>query len=197
MLLESIYDLLENKELDALFRGYLITEAGRNRITDSEPTTDEISRAIINRKFVGIYYEDETDEVLNGFRLIEPYVFGSGYNTSKGPIHEDRKYLRAFVIRDTSKDEAFKNKNNTIKRKSVSLSKHVPYWRLFRVDRISSWYEFPKKFSKFRELYNPDDKHINSIITSLNIDDFPRGEQQIKLTRDLRTKVNLLKKSNL
>ncbi len=188
----SIDKHLESKHLDILFNSYLVAEGvkRRNRIIESEPSIDDIKKAINNRKYVGIHYVDDgTGEVLDGFRLIEPLVVGDGFVTNEGTvIHEDRQYLRAFVIKDTSLESQFDNSD--IKRKSVSKTKRLPYYRLFRVDRISSWFEFPKVFSNPRELYNPDDKRIGTIIASVKMEDFTKDEKKIKLTRALRNKMN-------
>lgn len=142
----------------------------RNRLILPRPTVDDISRAISYRNYVGIYYEDESDEVLNGFRLIEPYVFGFGYSFGGSDIlYPNRGYLRAFVIK-SSKEE-----NLPFIRTSVSLSNRENGWRLFRYDRISDWFMFRYKFSSYRDGYNEDDKMIGNIITSADKNEFSRG----------------------
>ena len=186
----SFEDLLFKKQLEIEFNAYVLNEKRRrrNHLTRSEPYLSEISKAIKNRQYVGIYYEDESNSVLSGFRLIEPLVYGSGYKMKDKTLYPNRNYLRAFVIRDTAVESNFQD--SWLQRKSVSKSKKIPYFRLFRVDRISSWIVFPKKFSHYRELYSPNDKTISNIKTNLELDDFPRGEKQIRLTRALRNKVN-------
>lgn len=144
----------------------------RNRIIRPKPDGITIKNAITDRKYVGIYYEDESDEVLNGFRLIEPYAYGFGFVTNNGDlINTSTEYLRAYILKDGTGVKFPKN----INRRTVSLTNRAPYWRLFRVDRISDWFTFSYKFSRYRELYNPDDKTIGYVATSLPYTEFPYG----------------------
>ena len=152
------------------------------------PGDYEIARAVNERRYVGMYYEEKLDQekVLKGFRLIEPICFGLGNRmkrknkkTNKYEYitnNADRKYLRAFVIRDTALDLDTKKQFKT-RRKSVSKTKKIPYFRMFRVDRIQSWFAFDFVFSKYRTLYNPKDECMVKIIAALNYEDFPRGEK--------------------
>lgn len=193
--LPSIYDFVEEKKFDHIFESYVAEAAGRNPVIEDAPTEDEIIKAIKSRNYIGVYYEEPTDEseeiVKKGFRLIEPYVFGTGYVMNGSILYPDRQYMRVFVIRDTEYDPQTKDKFANARRKSVSKTKRVPYWRLMRVDRMGSWTKIPKVFSKYRELYTGGtDKHIANIITSLSHDDFPRGESKLRLPRKLRNKVN-------
>lgn len=165
-----------------------ITKARKSVIKYGNPKDDDIIKAIKERKYVGIYYEEKKDHdlVLKGFRLIEPICFGKGSRSKRKDKktgkygyfvnNTDRKYLRAFVIRDTALDIDTKKQFRT-RRKSVSKTKKVPYFRLFRVDRIQSWFTFDFVFSKYRTLYNPKDECMVDIIASLNYDQFPRGEK--------------------
>lgn len=152
----------------------MLNEArGRIININPRPSHAEISAAIRKRNLIGIYYQDlvDGDEKLveSGFRLIEPYCLGYGYMTKDGPKYRDRAYLRAYVIMDTKKDD----REYSIKRKSVSKTKRVPYWRLFRVDRIETWHNTGKRFHKPRPDYNPFDKGIVDITMSLKVEDFP------------------------
>lgn len=135
----------------------------------SPPSTADITKAINKRRYVGIYYSDPTDSALSGFRMIEPYVLGAGFKKRNGEvINANEKYLRAYVVIDTSKDELTKDKfkKKGSKRKSVSKSGKALGWRLFRVDKIKTWQDLERKFSTNRPLYNPSDKMMGSIIAS-------------------------------
>jgi hypothetical protein len=146
-----------------------------SEVVMAPPSLDKIRKAIIERTYVGIYYD--APDALPGFRLLEIYCLGRGYMNADGPSHKDRHYIRAFVIRDTSKDPEL---TKITRRRSVSKSKRVPYWRLFRVDGIKSWMPLNKKFSSYREKYNPDDSKIWEIDTSLDYDQFPKGMRPAK-----------------
>jgi len=173
-------EVLDFDELDEVFADY-ITESKiqrRNRIINPGPTDRSIIRAIENRYYVGIYYADSDSKktVKPGFRLIEPYCFGAGYKHFKSGeiLYPNRQYLRAHVILTTAKE------NIKIRRKSVSKSMNPNWWRLFRVDRIQNWFAFRIKFSSYREGYNPNDKIMGSIISSLPHKEFPKGVRRNK-----------------
>lgn len=160
----------------------------KSPITFGQPIPAEIVKAIQGRKYVGIYYEEKKDHnlVLKGFRLIEPLAYGTGNVTKRKnkktgkfeytKSHPERQYLRAFVIRDTNADADTRKQFKT-RRKSVSKTKKIPYFRLFRVDRIQSWFIFDFVFSKYRTLYNPNDECMIKVIASLDYSKFPRGEK--------------------
>ena len=164
------------KDIFEDFQEY-INEAGRNPMIKSTPNEDEIIKAIEKRKYVGIYYKEEGEEdkiVKSGFRLIEPHVYGKGYKKDNNIVNNNTLYLRAYVIMDSEKDSLAKKKFNIEKgsrRKSVSLSKHRPYWRLFRVDRIQDWTDLKKTFNKLRPSYNPNDKMLVEIIKSVPLNE--------------------------
>jgi hypothetical protein len=159
-----------------------------SRIKYGNPTAEQLTKAIEGRNYVGMYYEEKTDHklVLKGFRLIEPICYGVGYRIKRkdkktgkyGYVvsNKDRQYLRAFVIRDTGMDSDTKKQFKT-RRKSVSKTKKIPYFRMFRVDRIQSWFAFDFVFSKYRTLYNPKDECMFKVISSLDYNQFPRGEK--------------------
>jgi hypothetical protein len=188
---ESIYRRIDDSfsndsELGSLYEAYM---ADAEPLLERDffvkvPKESDIRKAILGRKYVGMFYagDDEEEEggaVLRGFRLIEPYALGKGLVRNGETSHPDRLYLRAFVIKDTSRDEEASKKFKT-KRRSVSKSRRVPYWRLFRVDRIRDWQMFDKTFSGYRELYNPDDSNLAEIIASLDQSEFPKGEVKAK-----------------
>ncbi len=167
----SLYEHIDNgfvtKDVDDLYEAYVSEAESFKR----KPTDSDIVKAVKNRNFVGIYYEEPDIEgiVKAGFRLIEPYAYGSNKDGS-------RRYIRAFVIKSTDKDENAKKPFKT-KRKSASKTKRLPYWRLFRVDRIQDWQTFPWKFSGYRELYkDTSDKHIANIFAIVPKTSFPKGE---------------------
>lgn len=158
--LRTISESISDNELQEAFQTF-VNEAGPR---DYKPTTDKVKKAIKGRKYVGIYYEEEgNDKVLSGFRLIEPYVFGRGYKSADGVVtHKNEYYLRAFVIKESKKAE---NKQlHKINRKSVSKSRRVPYWRLFKFDRITIFEELRFVVPKAQELFNPDDQMIGKIL---------------------------------
>lgn len=152
---------------------YFFQEILEGKIIEGEPSDEEITKAIQNRNLVGIYYEDvgAGGKVLSGFRLIEPYAFGYGLTISKDS--EEKRYLRAFVIKDTRTDTDRKGRKHKMKRRSVSKTGREPYWRMLRVDRIKTWERMDKVFSQAREDYNPDDKHIARIVSKIDPEAFP------------------------
>lgn len=182
MVIPSIYEFF----LDKYFLECMDVFEARKSVSSFKkiPSANDIKKAIKNRNYVGIYYHEPTEEgkILEGFRLVEPYCYGRGYVTPQtGKVsHENRQYLRVFVIRDTKHDPTFKDKKQFTRRKSVSRSRRVPYWRLMRVDRIVDWQTIPRVFSTYRELYNPDDEMIDRVIASLDITKFPQGRSKVR-----------------
>ena len=182
--LPTIDEFFEEQELDTLFENYMesvpMMEDRRIPAQAGGPSAAQIRKAVRERQYIGVYYSEpgDTNLVKSGFRLIEPYVYGRGFKHPKtGNIsHYNRQYIRAFVIRDSQRDVGTRDKKNFVRRKSVSKTKRVPYWRLMRVDRIQNWEIIGRKFSKFRPLYNPDDQMIRRIITKAQLGSFPRGE---------------------
>lgn len=79
----------------------------------------DVSRAIRNREAILITYDDETRTSHQGVRYIEPYVFGT---TIKG-----NPCIRAYQYFGDTK-------------------RGVPKWKLFRLDRITSWEPTGEKF---------------------------------------------------
>lgn len=132
------------------------------------PDVSMIERAIKNRNYVGIYYEEEADSnVKSGFRLIEPHVFGTGFvhSLTKEVSHENDDYLRAYVVKNSKKDSRLGKMAGN--RKSVSKTNDTPYWRMLKVERIKKWVNLERTFKKGRALYNPQDKNINNIKASV------------------------------
>lgn len=129
----------------------------------------KIINAIKNRYYLAIYYVD--DDGNKGFRLVEPYVIGKGYK-SKGVVSEksvNNYYMRCYIIRSAKTDKSVRFD----RKPSYSFSKDIPYWRLFRVDRIQSIVIIKKKIRWYRELYTGGtDSNIASRIEWSNINDF-------------------------
>jgi hypothetical protein len=109
---------------------------------------DNILKSLENRKIVNFWYDDPDDpnEVMPGYREVEPYVYGKHYK-SGNPV------IRGWLIRGTSKTGEI---DPSVK----------PGWRLFRVDRMNNWQERKESFEPYidgkpaHEKYNPDDKHM-------------------------------------
>lgn len=166
--------ILSNEEFNLINSDFipLIEAKGKPRVSGYNVDLNEISKAIENREYLSIYYTDRDGG--KGHRLIEPYALGRGYRMNDVVLHGDRYYLRAFVIMDSSKDET--TKDRFYKTKSVSVSDKRNRWRLFRIDGIEELFNMKKKFSQYRSQYNPNDSQMGTIITSLNHNEFPKGE---------------------
>jgi predicted DNA-binding transcriptional regulator YafY len=107
---------------------------------------ESIVDAIKNKKIVSIYYQgDESDGYSGkGLRIIEPVCLGS----SKA----DNKVLRAWDLEGVSYTAA-------------KGEQPLPSWRLFRVDKISSFNPTGENFSEMRPGYNVNgDKSMKSVI---------------------------------
>jgi hypothetical protein len=182
-LLEDLESADVPVDLDEAFIKYMDEAKGTpGQVKFGTPTDKDIATAVAKRQYVGIYYEEKDDHnlVLKGFRLIEPICFGQGYKYRKDGVvvvnNKDKKYLRAFVIKDSSLDVDTKKQFKT-RRKSVSKTQKIPYFRMFRTDRMQSWFAFPFVFSKWRTSYNPKDRNMVKIIAALDQSKFPRGQK--------------------
>lgn len=136
---------------------------------DQNSVKQKIITAIKNRWYLAVYYED--DEGHKGFRLIEPYVIGKGFRM-RGVVSENHKndyYLRCYVIKDAKLDKSvFFNRNP-----SYSYSEEVPFWRIFRVDRILNIVIIKKKVRWYRSEYTGgSDANIVQRLEWSNINDF-------------------------
>jgi hypothetical protein len=115
------------------------------RIKNIMNLNDTINYCINNKFKMDILYEENEDAgvVLNGYRSITPVAFGIHRST-------ENLILRAYLNEGVSKSQA------------------VPYWRLFRLDRI---HQFNINFSKTnianKESYHEDDKHMSTIFSQL------------------------------
>lgn len=134
----------------------------------NQPAThSKIINTIENHWYAAIYYNGSKE----GFRLVEPYVYGKGFVSPRtGKLsHENDYYLRCYVILDTQKDPDVKKqfkREKGMRRKSVSKSGGKLGWRLMRTDMIKSWQPIRKKITAERPFYNPEDKMINNIEVS-------------------------------
>lgn len=160
--------------LECLEDNYELDEHILNEALSVTKALKQIHDAITNQNYLGIYYNDGKE---SGFRLIEPLVLGQGFKRGDKVSHEDDYYLRAYVIKDTDEDEyasqKFKDKKvlglriSKGKKTSVSKSGREPYWRLFKVNKITRIKKFSKKFGKRRPDYNSKDKMMGNIIVSV------------------------------
>jgi hypothetical protein len=124
-------------------KSLLLETVGRDSIIDAINKHDEVV----------IYYQsnDPGDEVLNGYRTIQPFVYGIRKD-SGNPI------IRAWLVGGASKT-AHAPKDDLAGK---------PGWRTFRVDRIVNLSKTFKKFdtseTRLRSLkYNPSDKDMTTI----------------------------------
>lgn len=181
--LPNIREYINEAALDRVFLEFMDLYEARGRIPtiEAKPRKEEIIKAIENRHYVGIYYEEpEEGKVKAGFRLIEPYAYGKGYKHGTKVSHDKDEYLRVYVIRDTKTDTEFKGKKKFTRRKSVSKSMRKPFWRLMRVDRIQTWETIPRKILGYRSGYNPNDAMISNIIAAAKTGDFSKGVVKAK-----------------
>lgn len=87
----------------------------------------EVENAIDNKKVIMMSYDDETNTHHLGKRWTEPYALVTLPNGDLG--------LRAFQYNGDTK-------------------RGVPHWKLFKLDRITSWSPTNSKFTVDREGYN-------------------------------------------
>jgi hypothetical protein len=133
--------------IHSIYRGLLLETVNRSAIID----------AINNHDEVVIYYtsNDPKDAILNGYRTIQPFVYGVR-KQSGNPV------IRAWLVGGASK-----SKDNP---KDELAGR--PGWRTFRVDRIMSMSKTFKKFDTSNERlssikYNPNDKDMSTIYASV------------------------------
>ena len=113
-------------------------------------SVDSIVDAIKKRKKMVIYYEGD-EPGGTGLREIEPVCFG--YSKADNPI------LRAWDSEGAS-HTGYKGEQP------------LPGWRIFRVDKISSFKPTGEDFNEMRPGYNPrGDKSMKRIIINAIFDD--------------------------
>jgi hypothetical protein len=135
------------------FRQLLTEGVGQGSIVD----------AINKHKIVHIYYAGD-DTILKGYRTIKPYVLGS----SKSKEAETKPYM---LLR------AWETAGNSDSKKMYydQKGKGQYGWRLFRVDKITSFLPtgelFSTEKSKFPDpdAYNPNDSQMGSIVAAVEI----------------------------
>jgi len=122
--------------------------------------------AINKHKIVHIYYAgDET--IMKGYRTIKPMVLGQTINKDAVEKGENYMLLRAW-------QEAGNTDSGKIYYDQKGRGKHG--WRLFRVDKITSFLPTGRVFStdrkKFPDIasYNPDDSQMTNIRAAVQID---------------------------
>lgn len=135
------------------FRQLLNEGVGQGTIVD----------AINKHKIVHIYYAGD-NTIMKGYRTIKPYVLG----TSKSKESQEKPYLLLRAWETAG--------NSDSKKMYYDQSGKGQYgWRLFRVDKITSFLptgeHFSTEESKFPdpEAYNPNDSQMGSIITAVEI----------------------------
>ena len=146
-----------------------------------KPSEGDFIKAIENRNYVAFYYSRDSDGVLAGPRLVEPYCYG--YRTlSNG---ETRYYLRAWMIKNSRVDKSIQRKKKKIgNRRSKSKSaagnngwSKASGWRLYRVDSITNFFNLERRFSYYRKGYNgSSDNSIPNIVVQCDKNAF-YGEQ--------------------
>lgn len=108
-------------------------------------------------KFQGVVIYYDGDHIIKkGWRTIYPFVYG------KNKWGNDA--VRAFQM------------------KGPSDSEDQPMWRMFRVDRIKSWYPSRERFTlsthpDILKFYNPSDKDMKTIYFNVKL---PRDINQYK-----------------
>lgn len=127
--------------------------------------------AINKHKIVHIYYAGD-DTILKGYRTIKPYVLGHTVNKDAIEKGVDYMLLRAWETAGNSDSK---------KRYPNEKNKYQYGWRLFRVDKITSFLptgeHFSTEESKFPDPdhYNPNDSQMKNIIAAVKIvDDIPK-----------------------
>ncbi len=109
---------------------------------------NSIITAIKTKRVIKIYYEGDENSG-KGYRSIEIYCYG--ISTAGNQV------IRAFQREGVS---ATKNGND-------DPFDNIPSWRLFRLDKISSFVNTIQYFDGKRSKYNPNDKGMSRIIYHL------------------------------
>lgn len=145
------------------------------KIIQEDVSPSKIIDAIKNKTQVIITYSDEKNRAPKK-RLIEPYVYG----ISKG----GNNVLRAFQYQG----DTFRG---------------IPKWKLFRIDRITSWIPTDNHFNVdpsqngwTKDIYNTNgDKSMSVVLNQVAFDDDNPYDKNSDLYL-LRQKTNRLKQSN-
>ena len=114
---------------------------------------DSVIKSIKNRDVVVIYYDGD-EPGGRGLRTIEPVCLGR----SKA----DNEVLRAWDLEGAS-HTGYKGEQP------------IPGWRIFRLDKITSFKPTGEKFNTPRPGYNPNgDKTFSSVVINAKFDDSPQ-----------------------
>jgi hypothetical protein len=135
--------------------------------------------AIHQHKIVYIYYAGD-DTIMKGYRTIKPMVLGHTVSKKARENGEDYLLLRAWEIAGNS---------DSRKKYPDEKGRYQYGWRLFRVDKITSFLPTGKIFSVERnkfpmpDAYNPDDSQMQNIIAAVQIvDNAPKTSKQGEIT---------------
>lgn len=135
------------------FRQLLNEAVGEGAIVD----------AINKHKIVYIYYAGD-DTIMKGYRTIKPMVLGHTVNEDALKRGEDYLLLRAW-------QEAGSTDSN--KKYPDADGRYKSGWRLFRVDKITSFLPTGKMFStdegKIPYKYKPNDSQMRNIIAAVQV----------------------------
>jgi hypothetical protein len=123
---------------DIIYKG-LLTEAVKE---------NSIINAIKSKRVIKIYYEGD-ESTGKGYRSIEIYCYG--ISTAGNQV------IRAFQREGVS----------ATKTGNADAFDNIPSWRLFRIDKISSFVNTIQFHKGDRPKYNPNDKGMGRIIYHL------------------------------
>lgn len=121
--------------------------------------------AINKHKIVHIYYAGD-DTIMKGYRTIKPMVLGHTIS-KKSETEGDYMLLRAWELAGNSDSQ---------KKYADQKGRYQFGWRLFRVDKITSFLPTGRFFStdikKFPDVdsYNPNDSQMTGIVAAVQVD---------------------------
>jgi len=115
---------------------------------------DKINRAIDERDVVTIYYNDPSDEVLNGYRRCEIWCYGRN--------HYNNDVIRVWILpKSVSKSYP--------PGKPYDPLTFKPGWRMMRTDRINSIRRIGLKIKQQRPKFNAQDKDMQVVYNYMKI----------------------------
>jgi predicted DNA-binding transcriptional regulator YafY len=129
-------------------------------------SVDSVVDAIKNRDKVIIYYDGD-EPGGKGLREIEPVCFG--YSKADNPV------LRAWD-KEGASHTAYKGEQP------------LPGWRLFRIDKITSFKKTGEKFNEPKPGYNPNgDKTMSRVVINAKFDSQPQLDTDTIIDRTIDT----------
>lgn len=138
-----------------------------------------VADAINKHKIVYIYYAGD-DTIMKGYRTIKPMVLGHT-KSKKSETEGDYLLLRAWEVAGSSDSQ---------KRYTDEKGRMQYGWRLFRVDKITSFLPTGKIFrtdvfsDEMINDYNPNDSQMQNIIAAVQItNDAPKTKVSGKVTK--------------